>query len=164
MVLWDKVDFSVLIRELLPTFKRKPKFLALFDTFISALIRIYNETFYTLQHDGRKIYLEKVLNDYYNIEGYNPSQHDETKKIYITNVAQIQEVFIYQPLENNPVFLGDSSNTIQVFINQEDETLNEYSFTIFIPDTVVFDEQDLRAEFGKYEYIGRLYNIETYTI
>lgn len=164
MVLWHKVDFFSLVRDLFPTTKRKPKFLALFDAFIQPLVRIYNDVFYTLQHDGRWIYLEKVLNDYYSIPDYDPSLHDTTRQIYISNVAQVPDIYVYQTLENQPVFLGDSTNSFEVFISQEDETLSDYSFTIFIPDTINFDEQDLRAVFDKYAYIGRLYNIETYTL
>ena len=146
MVLWSKIDFNVLVRQLLPTFLRKPVIIALLDSLIQSLILIYNETFYTHQHDGRLVYLEKVLNDYYQIPGFNPSLHDTTRQIYIENAPVAPEVFIYQPLENQPKFLGDSTNAFEVFIDQQDETLTEYSYTIFIPDTIVFDEEDLRAE------------------
>lgn len=164
MVFWDSVDFKKLVGGNLSIRKRKPKWFALLNAIIEPLIVVYNEVFYIQCHDGRTIYLEKVLNDYYKIIGYDPSSHDTTKKIYIQNIANVADLFIYQPLENSPVFLGDSSNANEVFVNQENETLSDYSFTIFIPDTVVFDEQDLRAEFGKYEYVGKLYNIETYTL
>ena len=164
MVFWNKADFTKLNRLTVSSFFRKVRILAFLDAMIAPLIKIQNETLYTMQHDGRKIYLEKVLNDYYQIVGYNPSTHDSTKKIYIENAAQLPEVFVFQPLENSPVFLGDSTNSNEVFLTQEDESLNAFSFTIFIPDTITFDEQDLRAVIDKYAYIGKLYNIETYTI
>ncbi|WP_264522134.1 hypothetical protein [Flavobacterium sp. N1994] len=164
MVVWHNPDLFKLNRELIPNILRKEMVMSFLDAVVTPLAIIQQETLYTSQHNSSKIYLEKVLNDYYNISGFDPNMHETTKKIYIENIPRPGSVFIYQPLENSAVFLGDSTNSNEVFIKQMNENVNPFSFTIFIPDTVVFDEQDLRAQFDKYASVGKLYNIQTYTI
>lgn len=160
MQFWAKIDFQKLVKISLPTRLRKVRMIAFLSALVAPLQKLHDETLYTMQHDGRKIYLEKVLNDYFKVVGYNPSDHDNTKTVYIENVAQTGDVFIFQPEENEPLFLEPN----EVFINQENETLSDYSFTVFIPDTYTFNEPTVRALIDKYRYIGKLYNIETYTL
>lgn len=160
MLFWNKIDFAKLSKLSIAIDLRKTKTLAFFKALLSPLQRIHEDTLYTMQHDGRKILLEKVLNDYFEVVGYDASDHENTKTVYIQNVALPDDVFIYQPDEDNPLFLEPN----EVFINQEDETLSEFSFTVFIPDSYTFNEPTVRALIDKYRFIGKLYNIETYSL
>lgn len=164
MLYWAKIEFNKLVKLSLPTFLRKRKTIAFLVALVAPMQKLHDDTLYTMQHDGRKIYLEKVLNDYFQVAGYDASDHENTKTVYIGNVDLPGDVFVFQPAEDEPVFLGDSTNSEEVFINQEDETLSEYSFTVFIPDTYTFNEPTVRALIDKYRFIGKLYNIETYTL
>lgn len=160
MLFWAKLYFQKLVKISLPTRLRKVRMIAFLSALVAPLQKLHDEILYTMQHDGRKIYLEKVLNDYFKVVGYNASDHENTKTVYIENVAQTGDIFIFQPEENEPLFLEPN----EVFINQENETLSDYSFTIFVPDTYTFNEPTIRALTDKYRYIGKLYNIETYIL
>ena len=160
MQFWAKIEFDKLVKLSLPTFLRKQRIIAFLTALVSPMQKLHDETLYTMQHDGRKIYLEKVLNNYFEVVGYDANAHENTKTVYIGNNAQPDDVFIYQPNEDAPVFLEPE----EVFINQEDESLSDYSFTVFIPDYYTFNEPTVRALIDKYRYIGKLYNIETYSL
>ena len=160
MLFWNKIDFSKLIKLTLPIQLRKVRVIAFFGAMVAPLQKLHDETLYTMQHDGRKIYLEKVLNDYFQVLGYNPSDHENTKTVYIENIPQPKEIFIYQPEEDQPVFLEPN----EVFLMQENESLTAFAFTVFIPDSYDYNEPTVRALIDKYRYIGKLYNIETYTL
>ncbi len=160
MLIWNNVNFGKLAIWNLAVEKRKEKNISFMSSLIAPLQKIHDDTLYTMQHDGRKIYLEKVLNDYFQVAGYDPSDHENTKTVYIDNTPQPGDVFIYQPEEDQPLFLEPN----EVFLNQENESLTEFAFTVFIPDTYEYNEPTVRALIDKYRYIGKLYNIESYTL
>lgn len=158
MQFWNRINFSMFVKLTLRIKNRKVRMIAFLTALVSPMQKFHEETLYIMQHDGRKIYLEKVLNDYFQVTGYNPSDHDNTKKIYIENIPQPGATFVYQPEEDEPLFLEPN----EVFLLQQDESLTQYSFTVFIPESYSFDEPTIRALIDKYRYIGKLYNIETY--
>lgn len=160
MPYWNRIDFVKLIKISMRIKLRKVRNIAFLSALVTPLQKLHDDTLYTMQHDGRKINLEKVLNDYFQVPGYNPSDHDNTKTVYIENIPQPGDVFIYQPQEEQPVFLEPN----EVFLKQENESLTEFSFTVFIPDTYDYNEQTVRALIDKYRYIGKLYNIQNYTL
>lgn len=160
MQYWNSIDFIKLIKISLRIKLRKVRMIAFLSALMTPVQKLHDETLYTMQHDGRKIYLEKVLNDYFQVDGYNPSDHEITKTVYIGNNPRPGETFIYQPEENNPLFLEPN----EVFLYQENESLLEFSFTVFIPDTYIFNEPTIRALIDKYRFVGKLYNIQTYTL
>ena len=160
MQFWSSLDFVRLVKLSLPLALRKSKTIAFLSAIVKPLQKIADETLYTMQHDGRKIYLEKLLNDYFKVATYDANDHEGTKTVYIENLAPPGEVFIYQPDEEKPIFLEPT----EVFISQENEMLSDYSFTVFIPNMYTFNEPTVRALIDKYRYIGKLYKIETYTL
>lgn len=160
MLFWNKIDFAKLVKLTLPIQLRKVRIVALLSALVSPLQKLHDETLYTMQHDGRKIYLEKVLNDYFQVAGYNPSDHENTKTVYIENIPQPGETFIYQPEEDRPLFLEPN----EVFLQQENESLTAFAFTVFIPENYNFNEPTVRSLVDKYRFIGKLYNIETYEL
>jgi hypothetical protein len=160
MQFWSSLNFVMLVKQNLPIEERTAKTIGYLSSIVAPLQKIADETLYTMQHDGRKIYLEKLLNDYFKVATYEANDHENTKTVYIENLAPPGEVFIYQPDEEKPVFLEPT----EVFISQENEMLSDYSFTVFIPDTYTFNEPTVRALIDKYRYIGKLYKIETYTL
>lgn len=160
MQFWAKIEFDKLVKLSLPTFLRKRRTIAFLVALVSPMQKLHDDTLYTMQHDGRKIYLEKVLNDYFQVAGYDANDHENTKTVYIGNIDQPNELFIFQPEEDQPVFL----EPVETFVYQNNESGSDFSFTVFIPDTYTYNEPTVRALIDKYRFIGKLYNIETYTL
>jgi hypothetical protein len=158
---WATLDFYKLVQLLLPTFLRKPKLILFLSCIIRPLDRIYQETLYKMQHDGKTIYLEKMLNEYYKVVGYDPNNHDATKQIVIDDLPEIEKLYIFQDLEDNVSFLEDADSSSDVFLDNETEGVVNYSWIIYIPATIAYDEPTVRALVDSYRYFGKKYKIES---
>lgn len=98
------VDFRKLSMLLTPIFWRKNAFIGFIYCLVEPAKRL-NEDFkkfrqksiYKIVHNGQVILLEKVLNDAYDAE---------FRRIYITDSAQNDPVYLYSMPENKPVYLG----------------------------------------------------------
>jgi hypothetical protein len=162
---WSIVDITKLSKLLQVPFLRKPRTLALVSSAVAPIQLIYGETLYKMQHDGRTIYLEKVLNEWFSIVGYNTQDHENTKLVYIDDVAAEDKLYIHQDLETEVEYLEDDDSEEDIFLEAENESSAlGYSFIIFIPDTLVFDELKVRALVDSYRYFGKKYIIQTYSI
>lgn len=163
-MLWLIIDLAVLVVMCIPSRLIKASDVPMIQTWLVPLQMIFDDHLYKTQHDGRKIYLEKVLNDWFEVPTYDNQNHELSKTVYIENVPRLKKNFIYQPNEDKPVFLADSEAENENFIYSEDETRLSYSWTINIPDSYVYDEVKLRAVVDEYRFIGKLYTIKTYTL
>lgn len=153
-MLWFKNDFKKVNRLLLSPIHRKPRILAIMDSVATALQSLSDKTLYEMQHDSRVIYLEKMLNEYFQVPTYNPNSHLATRQIYIDDVPQLAKTYIYQPEENNPVYLGTTYLDRGTGVN--------YQFIVKIPVAITFNELQLRAKIDFYKLGGKRYTIETY--
>jgi hypothetical protein len=161
---WQVINFFVLIEQLLPTFLRKNRMLQFLKALVTPLHNIYEETLYIMQHDGRTIYLEKMLNEHFEVAGYNRQNHDATKTVYIDDVPEPDKLYIFLDEEEGVSWLEDDDSEEDVFLDSDSEGVVSYSWVIFIPDTYVFQEANLRALVDTYRYFGKKYKIETYTL
>ncbi|MBA4133339.1 MAG: hypothetical protein C0525_01310 [Flavobacterium sp.] len=162
---WSTVNIEVLSKQFLPTFFRKAQATAHNEAFLSPLQKLADDTLYKMQHNGTKIYLEKMLNEAYNVPGYDNQDHEGTKLIYIDDIEQEEKLFIWQNEEEGTSFLEDDDdpNEDDVFLVDEEGEAGSASWTIFMPDTISFQELTLRALVDSYRYIGKKYNVEIYT-
>ena len=163
---WSTINFSKLVELLLPTFRRKMKTIAFFNVLLSPMQIIAEETLYKMQHDGRKMYLEKMLNEFYKVNSYNHQDHENTKLIYIDNVGSDAKLYINQDYETDVVFLEDDGvddDALDLFLDEGADNSLGYSFIIFMPDTISFNEIPLRTLVDSYRYLGYKYIIEVYT-
>jgi len=101
--MWYQIDFNKLSVAFLPTFLRKPLLSAWVKTFMTAIIKIYdnwlqrrNEDLYKLAHTGQIFSLRKSLND-----AFDPT----LRRIELLDGNQHNRIYIYTALEHNPVFL-----------------------------------------------------------
>ncbi|WP_197056121.1 hypothetical protein [Flavobacterium gilvum] len=136
------------------------------QSIVTPLDEIYKETLYKMQHDGTTISLEKMLNEHFQVVGYNHQNHDATKTIYIEDVPQPDKLYIYQDEEDEVIFLEDDGddNEDDIFLDSDNEGFLSYSFIIYIPDTYEFQEYNIRALVDTYRYFGKKYIIQTYTL
>ena len=65
MQYWNSINFVKLIKISLRIKLRKVRMIAFLSALMTPVQKLHDETQYIMQHDGRKIYLEKVLNDYF---------------------------------------------------------------------------------------------------
>lgn len=161
-MLWLIIDLAVLVRMCMPSRLDQPRHTAMIQTWLVPLQQIFDDYLYKTQHDGRKIYLEKMLNQWFKVATYDHQNHEATKTVYIENVPRKKKNFIYQPNEDNPVFLGDAESDSEVFLYTEDETMLSYSWTINVPHNYVYDRTKLKAIVDEYRFIGKLYAIKSY--
>ncbi|SCY94849.1 hypothetical protein [Flavobacterium caeni] len=163
---WSTLNFSKLVELLVPTFLRKNRTLAFLKVLTAPMQIIAAENLYRMQHDGRTMYLEKMLNEHYGVSSYNHQDHENTKLIYIDTVSTGDKLYIFQDIETEVSFLEDDDiidDDLDLFLEEgEDNTLG-YSFIIFMPDTITFNEIALRALVDSYRYLGYKYIIEIYT-
>ncbi|WP_348814055.1 hypothetical protein [Flavobacterium maritimum] len=163
---WLTVNFFTLVQQLLPKeFKNNETFHYL-KAIITPVNRIYNETLYKMQHDGITINLEKMLNEYFKVAGYDHQNHETTKTVYIDDIPEPPKLYIFQDEEEEVIFLkddGDDSDD-DIFLDNDNENVVSYTWIIFIPDTYVFQEERIRALVDTYRYFGNKYKIQTYTL
>ena len=109
--------------------------------------------------------LEKMLNESFQVVGYDNQDHEGTKLIYIEDTPDEPKLYIWQDLEVNVDFLEDDGddNENDLFVDGDNENTLGYSWIIYMPDTISFDEYSLRALVDSYRYIGKKYTIEIYT-
>jgi hypothetical protein len=161
---WQQIDFSVFVEDYLPTFLRDDTVKGFLGGINAPLNSLYTDTLYKMQHDGRTIYLEKILNEYFEVVGYDTQNHETSKRVYIGDVLEIDKLYIYQDEEPEVSFLEDDDSSLDIFLQNEAESIINYSWIIFIPDTYVFQEANIRALVDTYRYFGKKYKIQTYTL
>lgn len=163
-MLWSILNYNLFVEQLLAVKLRQPKILSFLRSLIAPVIQLHDTILYQLQHDGRTIYLEKMLNEHFQIAGYDSQNHHATKKIYIDDVELPDNLFIHQDAESESEFLEDIDSDDDLFIDSQGLGNLPYSWIIFIPNTLVFEDYQVKAQVDKYRYIGKKYNIQTYEL
>ncbi len=162
---WSTLNVKRAGKLVLPTFLRKAKTVAFFESLLSPMQIIVDETLYKMQHTGKKIDLEKMLNESYGVIGYDPQNHEDTKLIYIDDIPEVEKLYIWQNEEPGISFLedDDDDNEDDTFLDGDGDNVVSYSWIIFMPDTIAFTEITLRALVDNYRYVGKKYTVEIYT-
>ncbi|WP_298307289.1 hypothetical protein [Flavobacterium sp.] len=153
-MIWQKIDFNVLNEIYLPGFFRNNDILDLLNSASKPIVELHDESLYKMQHTSQVIYLEKMLNEFFEIQTYDSNSHIATRQVYIVDSPQPAKNYIYQSEENQPLYLGT------IYLDRDNET--NADFIIKIPESLEFDEPRLRAKVDYYKLAGKKYIIETY--
>lgn len=153
------IDYKKLVRLLLPIRLRKAIVLAFLGAFIWCLQLIYNvfnlnrgANLYRLKITPQVVYLEKLLNDRYDIG---------QRRIVIDDTITHDALYIYQKEEAKPLSIFLKSENKPVFLYRSEETdLNPVDFTISVPMDIQFQEAELRALVDSYKLAGKTYLIK----
>lgn len=161
---WHNVTIERLVPLLLPVRLRRPGFLAFVRSLLHPVILLQDEIRYKMQHDSRVIYLEKVLNESFNVSGYSPLAHEVSKQIYIGPGEIPDEVYIFQNLEPDiPPYIGisiDAGDGDDVYLNTREELDNQYcDFTVVVPFALQISEIKLKSLVDYYKMAGKKYKI-----
>lgn len=162
---WLISNLNKLAQEHIPNPLRRSKIMAFIECIVVPFSAIQRDLLYQNQHNGQKIYLEKVLNDFYQVSGFDPTDHENTKLIYIENGTRPSDVYVFQDAEDDVIFLEDDEDSeFDVFLENDIVTTGT-DFIIFIPDTIDYNEVDIAVLMERYCYYnGKQYTIETYTL
>ena len=140
---------------LLPTFLRKPIFVAYVQCLFKPIADIHYEwlqkrtkvDFYALRHTGQVCRLRKVLNDRLD---------NVLRRIKIEEGNSFPRKYIYTRAENKPVYLG------KFFINSQNDYENTgVDFVVSVPaDIAIAEKYQLEYLLDFYKLAGKRYKIE----
>lgn len=153
--MWYKVDYNKLVVMLLPLSLRRPRVISLARVLVSPLIDMHylftqrrNDNLYQLAHNGQVCFLRKALND----------KFDRTeRRIWIGEGNQFNRKYVYQEIENKPVFLGK-----EYIHNDSDYSDQSTDFIVNVPfDNFNLFEMQYLIDF--YKLAAKKYKIHTPT-
>lgn len=152
---WVDFDINKLIKLLLPTFLRRINMILFLEAILYPLQGLKREIMYKMQHDCRVIYIEKVLNEHFNILSYNTENHFDTKIIYITNGDDPDEVYLNTNNHPDPIYLGEQ------FINSDEYYDQNYAdFIVNVPMIYFPREREIKSLVNYYKMAGKAYKIQ----
>jgi hypothetical protein len=128
------------------------------SAFAFTLEKLYEEAEirrYETAFTGQVIYLEHLLNDLFDLD---------LRRIYITNNAIGQSVYLFNKVEGNePVYLYNKSeippNAPLYLVNK---TEFFYSFIIHVPNGIITNWDEFRAWVDKYKLKSKMYIIQIF--
>ncbi len=128
--MWYRININKYAVQLLPTHKRKPKFIAYIKVLISPIVSLHDEFLrdqaednHKLNHTGQICYLRNVLNDKFD---------NTLRRIYIGDGNLFDAEHIYTSPEEIPRFLGT------MFLRTRDELSDTgVDFIVFVPPEIL---------------------------
>jgi hypothetical protein len=155
-----KIDFQKLALLMTPIFWRKSVFIDYINLFVEPLavvhadfLRFREKEKYKVIHTGQVLLLEKVLNDSFD---------KSDRRIFISEEAIFDPLFIYSTIENKPVFLGTE------YVNEKQaENVIEVDFIINFPIALkpnnsialINFENRIKAETNYYKLASKRFKI-----
>lgn len=160
---WHEIEFKRLITWLKITFLRRPKQFAWLYALLYPVIWLYKNVLYRMQHDCRVKYMEKMLNEWFDVSSYDFNNHEATKKVYISDGVRPKKTYIYQDYEYKPVYIFQDYENKPVYIyNHAEFQLDYFDFIVWIPVSYTYNEAILKALINYYKLAGKSYKIEQY--
>lgn len=155
---WHSYNISKLINWMLPSSLRRLHIVLFLYALTMPLRWLIDSILYKMQHDCRVIYIEKVLNEVFEISGYDPQNHEATKVIYIGDGTIPDEVYLFQEAEpDEPLWLDDD----EVFLYTQEELEELYSdFSVVVPVALQSQENRIKRLVDYFKMAGKKYKIE----
>lgn len=158
-----KLNFKKLVSDLEPFFLRLLKHLAYLRSAAKPLKDINDSLIITrdkinfdLSFTGQKIYLQEILNQLFDTA---------SRRIFIENQTDfLLDNFIHFDVEQKPPFFlhFEAEGKPPTFFSFETEYGLDFDFVVFVPSTLTFDENEMRALVNKYRAAGRTFDIQTF--
>lgn len=154
---WSDFDIVRLVSLLLPLKNRRVQMVSWLNAVLVPLARLKDDILYKMQHDGRVIYLEKVLNEKLGAPGYDHQDHEATKVIIIGPGEIPEEVYIFRKGEpDDPVYLDDDEPYLHTQAEQDEIYCD---FTVVLPLSFPADNRDVERLVDYYKMAGKKYKI-----
>ena len=130
------------------------------QTLGDSLDTFQNDITTQLSYTGQHLALEAYLNDNYD---------NDLRRIFITenNVSvQVLSIDLYLDGETDPsplsIYLDGESSPQNFSLYLDEEQLNLFTFTVNIPNDIVYDENFVRGQLSRYVIAGSNYEIVTF--
>lgn len=155
------IQLNLLAQWLIPTLLRKPILMAFAKAIYAPLVTLHNlflnyrkAKLYEIAMNYQTCYLEAFLNDRFDFTN---------RGIYIEDAETVDQVYLWQDAEDNPLYLYKDAENQPVYLYQDGESLGDilYDFVVYVPYGVVFDEEEMRAMIAT-KLSGKKYKIELY--
>lgn len=154
-----EIDFSKLTRLLLPPRLRKPRHVAWVQALMNPVNTLFQQfrrnrdaNLYRLKITPQVVYLERLLNDRYDIAG---------RHIRITDAISYAPVYIYQEAEakDHALYLESEARPTYLYTESEigDSTADFY---VVVPTDRAFNENEMIALIDAYKLAGKSYKIQ----
>lgn len=153
------VDFTILIRWLTPHALRKSKLLIFLKAFAWPVSQLHNDflrfvaaKLYRLSHNGQVCYLEKVLNDAFDVI---------SKRIYIGDFEGVERIYFWPELDNRDVNFGVD----QFFYEDAAYADSGVDFVVHVPFGVAASIPQLalmNSLLNEYKLAGKNYLIQRF--
>lgn len=153
---YSQISFRDNITNLLPPFLRKNRHKSWLFALLAPLVSLYEDTLCKMQHDGRVIYLEKVLNEKAKVPGYNPNNHEATKKIWIDDYDAVKKEWLYIEVEKKPSYEPISLYTETEINNDRSGT----DFNVLVPAAFNSKKSIIRQAVEYYKLAGKTFQIK----
>lgn len=158
------INFASLARALLPSVMRTAvKMASILRAIVKPLQTLNNrfnllrtQTDYQVLFDSRVIYMEKLLNDFFDTS---------LRRIYIGDGSLIpRPEFIYNVVENRPpVFIyNEAEAQPPVYLRNRAESISAIDFIVYVPLAILTPEnaQQIRAWVNRYRLAGKRFSIQ----
>jgi hypothetical protein len=106
-----------------------------------------------LQYTAQIVYIQRMLNDF-----FDPID----RGIYIINGGLLTNDYWYDTNEGFSDYMYRISETIGKYVTRKDESLDDFSFYVMIPNTVSYNETYLRSLVNSYIFAGITFDIITF--
>jgi len=154
---YSEIKYRTLSTWFVITFLRQVKQIKWIYSLLAPLLSLYDDILYKMQHDGRVIYLEKVLNEKNNVVGYDPNNHENTKQIRITDNYVPKAQWLYLEIEERPLF-----EPIVLYKQAELDVVDEIyaDFTVHVPTALTTDTGALERLLDYFRLAGKRFKIK----
>lgn len=158
------IQFATLAKNLLPPFLRKSRML----DWLRALVRpiqslnqrfmdFMNRIRYRMRFNGQVIYLQRILNDFYD---------PVLRRIYIGNGNPLGlPNFVYNRIEGRRIFTRNRSEMLPTpFLRNRAEYSNAVDFVVWVPISILTADPEnarrIRALVNQYRLAGRRFRVQ----
>lgn len=157
------IDIKKLVLQLLPQIYRQPKHVAWLQALVQPLITLYalfnafrNSTLYQLSITPQVCYLEKMLNDKYDVA---------LRRIYIDEPPEIEGVPLYQEVEVKPQVLFTEAEVVDdefVLYQESESEIFSVDFIVVVPLALepTIDLNELTAILDAYKLTTKTYKVQ----
>ena len=150
------VDWSILLRLLLPTRLRKPRMLAFLNAAVEPIRELYQSflsfreaSLYKVRFNSQIVYLEAVLNDQFDAV---------QRRIRIENAEYIPGLFLYDPEQALDVYIYRPNNNRDVYLRDYGQVGNAFDFYVFVPFNPITSNSTLENSIMSYVNYYKLYS------
>jgi len=155
------IDYWELAVQNLPPLLRYEVFIGLVQAIFGAVETVFslfsnnrNENIYNLSITPQVCYLEKALNDRFDLSD---------RRIYISDGVFYERLYIYTRAENKPIYIYNRSENKPVYLNTRKETGSDnYDFIVNVPSGLKYNKAEMIAFVEMYKLASKLFTINEF--